>query len=349
MEYLQPNDNVYKNIERFYLPKWKSWLNCLIALFLSNLPLQVAYYKSKKFSAKIKDLSKTHDAIFCHLLRVSEAVKDIDCIKFLEMSDAISMNYSRIANSKYYFYDIRTLIYSLEAKRIKNYEAYISHSYNHSFLVSEVDKDYLVKLNSLNAQLITVSTLGVDTNRLNYKLRNNNGDIAFIGNLNSLQNLDAAYYLVNDIFPLLKLTNPNIRIRLVGRMTKKLKSTFSKIQGVDVYVEVPDIASAIEGCSIGICPIRFGAGIQTKILEYMALGLPTITTSIGLEGLKAVHMEQLIVADSAFDIVKSIELLLINNELYENISSNALNYININHNLPEVLLPISDKIKEILK
>ena len=49
---LMPEDGVFSSIERFYLPKWRSWLNCFFALFGSR-PLQVAYYNDKSFIKRV--------------------------------------------------------------------------------------------------------------------------------------------------------------------------------------------------------------------------------------------------------------------------------------------------------
>jgi glycosyltransferase involved in cell wall biosynthesis len=44
--------------------------------------------------------------------------------------------------------------------------------------------------------------------------------------------------------------------------------------------------------------MRIGAGVQNKVLEYMALGLTCITTSIGLEGINATPGKEVLVADT---------------------------------------------------
>jgi glycosyltransferase involved in cell wall biosynthesis len=46
-----------------------------------------------------------------------------------------------------------------------------------------------------------------------------------------------------------------------------------------------------------IVPLRIGGGTRLKILEAMALGIPTVSTSIGCEGIEAENDKEIIIAD----------------------------------------------------
>ena len=344
ISYIIPEDHIYNKIIRIHMPKWKSWFNSFFALF-SSTPLQIAYYKNKDFIDAINSNLFINDAVFAHLIRSGHFIKDANIIKFLDMTDAISLNYKRVQSSKLNFFDYRKLIYSIEYKRLFKYEKDIIHSFNHSFLVSEIDKSFLFssEVKSLN---LTTITMGVDQAKFKFKKRNNNGDIAFIGNMKTLQNLDAVNFLVYEILPKVLSINPFIKVKLIGRISEYHRTLFSKIQGVIVLNEVADVSVAVDGCSIGICPVRLGAGIQTKVLEYMSLGLPCVTTSIGLEGLNAIPNQHVLVSDGVTNIADSILTLYNNLTLYNTISINARTYVEEYHSWPKVISPIVTIINE---
>ncbi|EAP9817034.1 glycosyltransferase, partial [Salmonella enterica] len=87
-----------------------------------------------------------------------------------------------------------------------------------------------------------------------------------------------------------------------------------------------NMADAAKIGHIGICPVRFGAGVQNKILEYMALGLPTITSRMGYEGIEANIGEEILIADNSDEYLKSLETLS-ENSVYQMIAKNARNFV----------------------
>ncbi|WP_250880879.1 glycosyltransferase family 4 protein [Escherichia coli] len=85
-------------------------------------------------------------------------------------------------------------------------------------------------------------------------------------------------------------------------MTDKDKSWLESQPGVVVTGEVDSITYAAADGHIGVCPIRLGAGIQNKVLEYMALGLPCISSTVGFEGLGAEEGKEIYVANTKKNI-----------------------------------------------
>ncbi|NUV04107.1 hypothetical protein MS6194_03616 [Escherichia coli] len=73
--------------------------------------------------------------------------------------------------------------------------------------------------------------------------------------------------------------------------------------------------------------MRIGAGLQNKILEYMALGLPCITSTVGFEGTGATRDREIFVADTLTEYKEIFEQLLSNHGLYENVALNARQFV----------------------
>jgi glycosyltransferase involved in cell wall biosynthesis len=338
-----PKDGIFSGIIRVRQYKFFSYMYSLWYL-LTFRPLQNGYFYNKKFQKIVDNLILSHDAVFCHLIRTADYVSGHDVVKFLEMTDAISLNYKRISKSKGNFFSLKKIIFSFEYKRLLKFEAAIPLYFNHSFVVSDVDRSHLSELNYSLSDFISVCSNGVDLSFLPYEKRSINGDIAFIGNMTSLQNIDAINFLIFDILPLLQKVKPNIVVRLIGRISSELSNSFASIPGVSVYSNVSSISDAVRGCSIGVCPIRLGAGIQNKVLEYMSLGLPCVTTTIGFEGLQAVPNRDLVVSDGAINFAKSIIDLLDDIERFNSLSTNALSYVKNFHSWHSLLQPIKNKI-----
>lgn len=94
-----PNDGVFDRVERVFLSRRRSYLNTLLAL-PTRTPLQVAYYRSRPFEKAVARLLPSHDGIFVHLVRCAEYVRKSNKPRVLEMTDAISLNYSRVKQLK---------------------------------------------------------------------------------------------------------------------------------------------------------------------------------------------------------------------------------------------------------
>lgn len=339
------DDGVFTTVERLYLPRWRSWLNCLSAL-PSELPLQVAYYRHRAFRERAAALMASHDGALAHLIRVGDAIKDFPGPKFLEMTDAISLNYERIRETRHARNDLRSRIFALESRRLRRYEEAIVEHFDHSFLVSDIDRRFLFETHPERLARVSVCSNGVDLRALPYAFDPSGRDVVFIGNMHSLQNLDAATFMATEVLPLVRAHNPVTRLRLIGRIHPDQASRFAAMDGVDVTGEVPNVAAAARGGGIGVCPLRLGAGVQNKVLEYMALGLPTVSTTLGLEGFEARDGQELQVADDAAGLAQAVLDLLANRTAAQAMAIAARAYVESHHSWEAKLAPLVMRIDQ---
>jgi glycosyltransferase involved in cell wall biosynthesis len=336
-----PDDGVFAAVERIHLPRWRSWLNCMAAL-PGRLPLQVAYYRHRGFRRRAIALMAEHDATLAHLIRVGDAIKDVPGVKFLEMTDAISLNYERIRATGHSAHDLRARIFAHEARRLRSEEEAIVDHFDHSFLVSEIDRHFLFDDQPRRLARVSVFSNGVDLRTLPYAFDPAGRDLVFIGNMNSLQNLDAATFMATIVLPLVRAQCPDVRLRLIGRIGAEPAARLAAIDGVQVTGEVPDVAVAARGGGVGVCPLRLGAGVQNKVLEYMALGLPTVSTTLGLEGFEAERGRDLLVADDAEAIAAAVLHLLRDRAAASAMARAARAYAESGHSWDAMLRPLVD-------
>jgi len=57
--------------------------------------------------------------------------------------------------------------------------------------------------------------------------------------------------------------------------------------GITVTGAVDDVRPFVERAALSLCPVRVAGGVQNKILESLALGVPVVTSPEGFEGLGA--------------------------------------------------------------
>lgn len=347
LEMAFPEDGVFHSIERVLMPRWRSWLNCFAAL-PTDMPLQIAYYRNAEFFKRATILHSEHDATLAHLIRASDAVRHLPGPKFLEMTDAISLNYERIRSTGHSKNDWRSHVFSLESRRLRRYEQEIVDLFDRSFLVSEIDRKFLFDNQKSRLDRVSVCSNGVDLSGLPFQFSENGRDIVFIGNMFSLQNLDAVNFMALEILPRIRANRSDVSLRLIGRIREDDAVRLKQMDGVIVTGEVPDVAVEARNAGVGVCPLRLGAGVQNKVLEYMALGLPTVSTSLGLEGFRAKDGQDLLIANDAVGLAEAVLRLLNDRDEAKTMAEAARKYVEQNHSWDSQLAPLVGKINESL-
>jgi O-antigen biosynthesis protein len=130
-------------------------------------------------------------------------------------------------------------------------------------------------------------------------------DFICIGNLNHAPNLDAMSWLISDIWPKIEAHLPGVKLHIYGAYGRDMQQRqWQKTKGVLVHGWAPDIVPAMIQARVNLAPLRFGAGLKGKILQALQLGLPTVTTLIGAEGIAQEGTKALLIAENEIDLVQ---------------------------------------------
>jgi glycosyltransferase involved in cell wall biosynthesis len=339
----RPTDRVFSEIHRVHLPRWKSYRNVLRALS-SECPLQLAYYESPEYRRLVERLLPSHDLVLAHLIRTAQFVPpDADIDRILEMTDAISMNYARM-QSVPENYSWKKQLYEFERERVATYERQVVDQFHKTWLVSGVDAGFLGD----RRPGIEVIPNGVDRSRLPL-LNGGNGDtIAFIGNMVSAQNQDACYYFADRILPLIR-RHADIRLRVIGNCRGRVRNRLEHFAAVEVTGMFDRIEPHLSGVFAGICSVRAAAGIQNKVLEYLAMGLPCVTTPEGAEGLDVRHGQHLLIYHSPEEAAEQVLALHRRRGLRQRLGNAGAELIAARHDWSQLYGQIIDSVDELLE
>jgi len=337
-----PEDGVFSRVDRVLQGRWGSIIGCLRAL-PSRTPLQVGYYRNPEFERRLQQLASEHDCLLAHMIRTAPYITRFDMPKILEMTDAISMSYQRTAQLAE---PVRAALYRMEGSRLLNFEREVAQKCDLNVLVSEVDRDFLFP--SGEARKVLVCSNGVDTESLPFRFEPDGKTIIFIGKNSYRPNMDAIVFFQEEVFPLVRNRVPEARFKIIGQIEPAFRRKMES-RGTIVTGKVPDIAQAAAGASVGVCPLRIGAGIQNKILEYMALGIPTVTSPVGLEGLEALAGVHLLTAADPSDWADSVVALLKDRRTAKEMAVAGRRFVEVHHSWSANMSTLADAIEGLLR
>lgn len=327
-----------KEIHLFTLSKIGKYFRLILGLFNSK-PLQVNYFTSFKKKREIENLLELikPDHIICQLIRSAEYVKNYhDCPKTIDYMDALSKGMERRINKVNW---TSKFIFQLEAKRLKDYERRIFNYFEFQTIISKQDRDYI---SHPDQKKMLVMPNGIDDHYFESLKVEIKYDLVFVGNLNYPPNIDAINYLVKEILPSL----PRLKLLISGaNPSKSLLLQLASIPNITITGWVDDIRESYLQGKILIAPMQIGTGMQNKILEAMALGVPSITTTLANNAIMATHQESIWVADTRESIIHGIETLLSNEAMYEKIKGNAKEFVRERYNWITIIQDLSKSIQ----
>ena len=137
--------------------------------------------------------------------------------------------------------------------------------------------------------------------------------IAFTGNLGYFANIDAAKWLATDIFPRVRDRIPDARLVLAGARPAADVLRLGEAPGVEVHADVPSLTPVLGSAWVACAPLRYGTGVQFKVLEAAAHGRAVVTTSRVASRLSGLEVgRHLLTADTAEDVAGALVQLIDN-------------------------------------
>jgi hypothetical protein len=206
----------------------------------------------------------------------------------VDFCDATSMRYRSKMN---YAGGAKRLWFMLRYWQIKQIERKMIDKTPHVAFVSWRDREAVLgpaKTTRGEATRGKVVPIGVDHRYWQRQTRHPQPHcLAFTGVMNYAPNEDAAIYLIDRILPVVKRSVPRPEVLIVGRdPSPALLERARQHPEITVTGFVDDMRPYLERASVFAAPLRYGSGIQNKILEAMAMEMPVVTTSLAAAGLR---------------------------------------------------------------
>jgi glycosyltransferase involved in cell wall biosynthesis len=318
----------------------------LLGAMLHDRPLQVGWFTNYKQIACARKAVAAggYDVIYTYYIRSAEVARGIALAgvarkpgqpaTFLALQLSQALNTRRIAEHATRLRD--KIIYGFERASMRRYESRVWRDFSRTVLIGRQDVDEIraacreQNLPEIDNYLLCAH--GVDTER--FRPRPDLTEpltLVVSGVMRTNTNIQAVTWFVRNCWPAVKAAVPGVKFLIVGRSPPPEVTAFAVADpAITVTGEVPDPANYIARATVCINSMQAGAGMQNKLIEYLASGKAVVATPVANEGVGAAPGTHLIVAESPESFARAVIDLLRDPDRRARLGSAAREYIERN-------------------
>ena len=235
-------------------------------------------------------------------------------------------------------------LYYLQVPSLRKGECQIIEAMQKTFVCSEVDREYL----SQNLGLKNVEVIPNSATLQDFQETVQQPTLLFIGSYGYLPNIEAANYLIEEVFPKVKQKIPNAKLIIAGGPPEQIPAYQSNPQDVEFTGFVDDLTALYARSRVICCPVFSGSGTRVKLLEAGAYGKPIVSTTLGAEGIGLVDRRSFLEYNTAESFAQGCIELLQNDTLCRSLGINAHMLIQRQYQRPMIVEKIQSKINEFM-
>jgi polysaccharide biosynthesis protein PslH len=182
--------------------------------------------------------------------------------------------------------------------RLKAYEARVAPQFERCITVSEADSSHLRRI-APTAKIEMIPS-GVDTEYFvsDEGVSQDAYSMVMTGRFDWQPKRHNLRVLLTELYPRIKAKLPQATLKVVGKgVPDELRELADKLPGVTITGSVPDVRPFLQQAMLALNYLESGGGIALKVLEAMALRKPVLSNTLGCEGIRVQHGENVFLAD----------------------------------------------------
>ena len=227
----------------------------------------------------------------------------------------------------------------VELPRTRAYEPRLVTQFSRTLVVSNAERTAFSRLldaarlpqTAHAADTIRVVPNGVDLEYFSPQtIKREPATILFSGKMSYHANVTAAHYLLDELVPRVREQIPDVRAIIAGK-DPPANLLVRQNNLIEITGTVDDLRPYFARATVAVAPILYGAGIQNKILEAMAMGTAVVTTSKALDGIRARAGHDLLVADDPDGLAAALVQTIQDPARRVALEQNGRRYVETNH------------------
>jgi sugar transferase (PEP-CTERM/EpsH1 system associated) len=200
-------------------------------------------------------------------------------------------------------------IYRIEAKRLLAYERRIARRFAHSLVCTAGEMRDFKRLFPGIAVSLVGNGVDLDYFRSSGEVKRKES-IVFTGMMDYFPNVDAVRWFCDEILPIVQAQIPEANLTICGNRPTAAVRRLAKRRGVAVTGWVPDTRPYLDAAEVFVAPLRLARGVQNKLLEALAMGLPCVASTAAWSGTIVPEGAGILVTDDAREFAQQVVRLL---------------------------------------
>ncbi len=225
------------------------------------------------------------------------------------------MHFAELDSDKWAQYAVQkgfpgTWVYGREARLLLSFEQELAHQMDLNLVVSAVEKELFEQ--RIPDAPVEVLRNGVDLEHFRPcdAAQREAATLIFTGVMDYHPNVDGVLHFAEVIWPRIREKRPEARFLVVGAHPSAEIRALHGQRGIEVSGRVDSTVPWFERACMAVVPLRIARGIQNKVLEAMAMGLPVVTSPKAFQGIRAEPGQDIFVADDDESFVEHTLTLL---------------------------------------
>jgi sugar transferase (PEP-CTERM/EpsH1 system associated) len=200
-------------------------------------------------------------------------------------------------------------IYAIEARRLLGYERHIAQIFSHALVHTEIEKHDFERL--IPGIPVAVVGNGVDLDYFRSAGEAKKpASMVFTGVMDYRPNIDAVVWFCDEILPIVQANIPAANFTICGSRPAPAVRRLAKCRGVTVTGWVPDARPYLDRAEIFVAPLRMARGVQNKLLEALAMGLPCVASTAARSGTAVADGQGILATDEPREFARHVIDLL---------------------------------------
>ncbi len=327
----------------------------LLKGLLKGQALSVANFYVNELQNKFDCLlqQQCFDVVICTSSAMAEYIYKSESIQNLEKKPLLLMDFMDLDSDKWRQYAQTSnwpmkWIYQREARILAKYEQQITHDFDASFFIADAEVDLFNSRCSNAGKVLTMGN-GMDTTAFvpaKAAPENEAPVFLFTGVMDYKPNVDAVVWFVETVWPSILAKYKKARFIIAGMNPSSSVNELTNITGIEVTGFVDDILPYYHQSDYFVAPFRLARGVQNKVLQAFACGLPVISTPMGAEGIDCVQDEHILIANNENDFLSAVEKLESDQVFRSTVKNNALSLIHEHYSWQGKLQVLDDVLND---